>query len=123
MRRLVALIGTVSVATAFALLVWLGITAKSSGELPGVMVVVALALALAISTGYQTYRLLQHTAGPGFPRENLQPIAALLIFGALIGLAMVAGAVSDGAHGMGLLLPGFLIHLVTTCVARYKFAT
>lgn len=123
MRGFVALIGVGSVVTALGLVLALALTARPSGDIASMVVFIALAALLALSTAYQMYRLLQYSTKPQSPKHNLAPIAALLIFGALVGLTLVAAAIADGAHGMALLLPGFLIHLVLTCVARYKFAT
>ncbi len=123
MRPFVAIIGIGSVVAAFGLLIALGFTARPSGDFSSMVAVIALASALALLTAYQIYRLLEYSGKPGFPKHNLPPIAALLILGTLGGLTMVAGAISDGGHGMGLLIPGLLIHLILTCVARYKFAT
>ena len=122
MRGVVALIGLISAIAALGLLLILAMTIRPSGDMAAMVVFLALASILALSTTYQTFRLLQNSSKPQFPRHNLAPITALLIFGALVGLALVALAIEDGAHGMGLLLPGFLIHLVATCVARYRYA-
>jgi hypothetical protein len=123
MRPFVALIGISSVVAAFGLVLALGVTARTSGDFSSTVLVIALAAALASSTAYQIFRLLKYSAKPEFSKHNLSPIAALLLLGAVVGLTMVAGAISDGGHGMALLIPGFLIHLILTCVARYKFAT
>jgi hypothetical protein len=122
MRGFVALIGGTSAIAALGLLLALAITARPSGDIAAMVVFLVIASILVLSTAYQIYRLLQNAIKPQFPRQNLAPIAALLIFGGLVGLTLVALAIEDGAHGMGLLLPGFLIHLVAACVARYRYA-
>jgi hypothetical protein len=122
MRGFVAVVGVASAIAALVLLVVLAIENRSWGQSADLLPLILIFSIVPISTLYHVYRMLLAVYRPAFPAENLGPIAALLILGAVLGLGLTGMSIAGGPHGAALFIVGLLFQLAIVCAARYKFA-
>lgn len=122
MRIFVAVLGIGSTVAALALLVVLAIENRSWGHSADILWLIILFTAIPLFSLYHVYRMLRTAYRPDFPKANLGPVAALLILGGIVGLALAGMSISAGPHGATGFILGLLFQLAMVCVARYKFA-
>jgi hypothetical protein len=121
-RAFVAVVGVGSGIAALVLMVVLAIENMSWGSSANILPIIAVFSVVPLFTLYHVHRMLRAAYRPGFPRENLGPIAALLILGAVLGLGLVGASITGGPHGAALFILGLVFQLLMVCAARYKFA-